>query len=331
MKKTNTTFLKKVTLLIALLVIGFLASVCFGSTALNFKEFFGGLFFKKEYYTFSVIIYNIRLPRALGAIIAGAGLSASGAILQTITNNRLCGPNIIGVNSGAGVMVVLLTAFLPMYFYLAPIFAFLGAFLTTLLIAFVAKILKGGKSTIILAGICITALFNAVISFLILINDELGISYKYFSIGGLYGVTLEKLVLPLIIVIVCIILTIILSNKIDVLSLGSNMAYSLGVNVKYLRVITLMLSSALAAAVVSFAGLLGFVGLAIPNIAKKVASSKTKELVIISALLGGVLLVFSDLLCRIIFTKTELPLGIITAVLGAPFFFVLLLGGKKDA
>lgn len=317
--------------LIALLAIGLIFSITLGSSNIGLSELLKGLFLKENFKTESIIVYNLRLPRALGAIIAGMGLAVSGAILQTVTNNGLAGPNIIGVNAGAGLGVVLISVLLPFNFYLTPIAAFFGAFLTTLLIGAVAVKMNGQKATVILAGIAITAILNAFISLFMLLDDNLPISYRYFSIGGLNGVTIEKIILPFFVVLIAIALSLIFSSKIDALNLNDTTAISIGVNVKLVRFVAILIASLSAAAAVSFAGLLGFVGLAVPHIAKKLVGFKTIRLVPISALIGATLLVYADLLSRIILPKTEIPLGIITAFLGAPFFVALLLRGNKNA
>ena len=317
--------------LIALLAIGLIFSIMLGSSNISLSGLLKGLFLKDNYKIESIIVYNLRLPRALGAMIAGMGLAVSGAILQTVTNNGLAGPNIIGVNAGAGFGVVLVSVFLPFNFYLTPIAAFFGAFLTTLLIGAVAIKMNGQKSTVILAGIAITAILNAFISLFMLLDDDLPINYRYFSIGGLNGVTIEKIIFPFFVVVIAIALSLIFSSKIDALNLNDTTAISIGVNVKLVRFIAILIASLCASAAVSFAGLLGFVGLAVPHIAKKLVGLKTIRLVPISALIGATLLVYADLLSRIILPKTEIPLGIITAFLGAPFFVALLLRGNKNA
>jgi len=317
--------------LIALLAIGLIFSIMLGSSNISLSGLLKGLFLKDNYKTESIIVYNLRLPRALGAMIAGMGLAVSGAILQTVTNNGLAGPNIIGVNAGAGFGVVLVSVFLPFNFYLTPVAAFFGAFLTTLLIGAVAIKMNGQKSTVILAGIAITAILNAFISLFMLLDDDLPINYRYFSIGGLNGVTIEKIIFPFFVVVIAIALSLIFSSKIDALNLNDTTAVSIGVNVKLVRFIAILIASLCASAAVSFAGLLGFVGLAVPHIAKKLVGLKTIRLVPISALIGATLLVYADLLSRIILPKTEIPLGIITTFLGAPFFVALLLRGNKNA
>ncbi len=316
---------------IALLLVGLIMSLILGSTKIDLSSFIGGLLNKEGFKTESIIIYNLRLPRVLGAMVAGMGLAVSGAILQTVTNNGLAGPNIIGVNAGAGFAVVLISAFLPLSFYLLPVAAFVGAFLTTLLIVGVASRFSNKKSTIILVGIAVTAIFNAFISFFIILNDDLSLNYRYFSVGGLYGVKTEKLVIPVIIILLVMVVSVFLSSKIDALSLSDTTAVSLGVNAKTIRLVCLILASFSAAAAVSFSGLLGFVGLAVPHIAKKLCGVKIKYLVPLSALIGATLLIYADLFSRILLPKTEIPLGIITAFLGAPFFLILALRGNKNA
>jgi len=155
-------------------------------------------------------------------------------------------------------------------------------------------------------------------------------SYNYFSIGGFAGVRLESMIVPAVIIFICFIVSLVLSHRIDLFCLGDSIASSVGVRVKALRMVCLICASASAASVVSFAGLLGFVGLIVPHIARRLVGNNTKYLLIASALIGSVLVVLADLVGRILFRPTEIPVGIVMALLGAPFFFVLLLKGRKN-
>jgi len=167
---------------------------------------------------------------------------------------------------------------------------------------------------------------SAGISMLKLLYPDLAVTYSYFSVGGVSGVTFEDLAVPAAIIAVVLTVAMLFSVKLNLLCLGDAIAGSLGVRVKLLRTLALLLASAAAAAAVSFAGLLGFVGLMVPHIARRIiGGGDVRKLIPVSALLGSVLVVLADLLGRVLFAPSEVPAGIITAFVGAPFFFVLLL------
>ncbi|HIT33336.1 MAG TPA: iron ABC transporter permease [Candidatus Faecousia intestinigallinarum] len=314
-------------LALLLLISGYL-SLRFGSSHMRTADFWQGLLRAPGMETYSLILYTIRLPRLLAALLAGAGLSISGVLLQSVTGNELASPNIIGVNAGAGFCVILFLCFFPQAIYALPFAAFFGAFLTTLLIMSVANRIGSGKSTIILAGIAFTAVLNAGISFVSLLDTDVLTSYNYFSIGGVAGVRKESLLIPGVIIAMAFAAAMAISRKIDLLCLGDSMAMSLGVPVKAVRMACLVCASASAAAAVSFAGLLGFVGLVVPHIARKLVGMETKSLLAASVLTGGIVVVLADLAGRVLFAPSELPVGIMMSVIGAPFFFALLLRRK---
>lgn len=314
-----------------LLLLCCLLAVYIGSASMCASEFFGGLLMKSGYEKQSLIIYIVRLPRVLGAVLAGAGLSVSGALLQSITGNELAGPNIIGVNSGAGFAVILLLWLIPELSSAAPFAAFFGAFLATLFIVYFANEIENSRGTVILAGIAVTVLLNAGISFISLLDSDILTDYNRFSVGGLSGVTADKLPIPALFISAGIIIPLILNRRIDALCLGDSIAVSLGIRIKPLRTVCLITASASAAAVVSFAGLLGFVGLVVPHISRCLCGGCIRRLLPLSALLGAILTVLADLLGRVLFAPTEIPVGIIMAFIGAPFFCHLLIRRKNNA
>lgn len=303
----------------------------FGSAEFSGSAFYGGLFGKEGYETQTAILRYIRLPRILGAVLCGVGLSISGVLLQSVTGNPLASPSIIGVNSGAGFLAILCLSFLPGALYALPFVAFVGAFLSTLIILFVSGRMGSTKATVVLAGIALTTLLNAGISFLSLLDSDVLLAYHDFSVGGLSGVRLENLAAPGAIILASFAASLLASRRIRLLCLGDNMALSLGVRVRALRLLCLVLASAAASAVVSFAGLLGFVGLVVPHIARKLAGEDTKYLLLHSALLGAILVLAADLLGRVLFAPAEVPVGIIMAGIGAPFFLTLLLKKRRSA
>ena len=276
--------------------------------------------------TVRLIVLQLRLPRVAGAVLAGVGLAVSGLLLQSATGNYLCSPNIIGVNSGAGFAVMVLLCLFPMAFAVLPLAAFAGALFTTFLVLGISVGAGGhqSKSTVLLAGVAVSSLLSAGISFLSQLVPDALASYSAFSIGGFSGVQGADLVFPALMIGVGTGLAWGLAPQLNLLCLGDELAATLGVKVKALRVICLILASALCAAVVTYAGLLGFVGLIVPHLARKLAGHDLRILVPVTALLGANLVVLSDLAGRTLFSPAELPAGILMALLGAPFFLFIL-------
>ncbi len=332
-QKKRLPFWGKLAVLMLILLAAAVLSLRLGSAQLTRNAFFGGLFRQNGFETETLIIYIVRMPRLVSAVLAGAGLSVSGVLLQSVTGNALASPGIIGVSSGAGFMVILCLCFFPAAFVFLPFAAFFGAFCTTLFILAAANKIGGGKQSFILAGIAFTAILNAAISFISLLDTDVLTAYNYFSVGGLSGVQMKNLIVPAAIIAVSIVLCLCLARRINLLCLGDALASSLGVRVRHLRTVCLILASASAAAVVSFAGLLGFVGLVVPHIARRLFGANTKHLLAAAPILGAILVLTGDLLGRVLFAPSEIPVGIVMSAIGAPFFFVLLLkkGGGNHA
>lgn len=314
-----------------IMLTAIICALLFGSAEIDLQGLLGGLMKKDGFETESAILYSLRLPRVLAGLLSGAALACSGVLLQAVTGNPLASPNIIGVNSGAGFAVILLMAFIPTAVTALPLAAFAGAFTATVFIVFISSRISFSKSTLILSGIAVTAILNAGISFISYFDSDVLALYRHFSVGGLSGVTGEKLRIPFVIIFISIIISLILSSRIDTLCLGDSLAMSLGVNVKLLRTVCLILASALAGSAVSFAGLLGFVGLVIPHIARRLTKGNTKSMIIFSAFSGASLVILSDLFGRVVLSPTEIPVGIIMSFIGAPFLFYVIARRKKNA
>lgn len=312
-------------LLCLLLIAVILIAARVGSSSFSPAQFWGGLMRKAEYPTQTLILYSIRMPRIFGAVLAGIGLSTAGVLLQGVTGNDLAAPNIIGVNAGAGFAVIVLLCLLPEMALLSPLFAFVGAFAATMLILAVASGVGKSKSNVILTGIAVTALLNAGISFLSMLDTDVLTTYNYFSVGGLSGVRIDRLWLPAVIIAVSLAVSVFLAPRIDTLCLGDEIAAGLGIRVHFLRILCMIFASAAAASVVSFAGLLGFVGLIVPHMARKCVGSSMRRLLPTAALMGAVLVVSADTLGRVLLAPSEIPVGILMALVGAPFFFYLLM------
>ena len=317
-------------LFLPLLVIAVTAGLCFGSAPLSLSELTAAVFGRGEA-SHSIILWQIRLPRVAAGVLAGIGLSTAGALLQSVTANELASPNIIGINSGAGLAVILLLTAVPAAGSALPLAAFFGAFGAAAVILLVSGRLGSSKSNIVLIGIAITTLLNAAISFLSLLDEGILAQYNHFTVGSLKGVRLSDLPVPAVILLAAFTAAMAMSARLGVLSLGDAAASALGIRVKRLRIGAMACAAACAAAVVSFAGLLGFVGLVVPHIAKGLVGQQPAKLLPASALVGAILVVLADLLGRTLFAPSELPVGILMSLIGAPYFLILLCRRKRYA
>lgn len=316
---------------IALLALCLL-SMRFGSVHLDLQSFFSALFKKEGFETQSVILYTLRLPRICAGVLAGVGLGVSGVLLQSVTDNRMASPGLIGVNSGAGFAVILALSLPMIPVSLIPMISFAGAFLATLAIIAIAGRMGMTKNTVVLSGIAFSAILSAGISLLSLLDTDVLVGYNSFSVGSLAGVETAELILPAILIILSLTAAIFAAPKINLLALGAPIASSLGVNVRGLRILCMLLASALAGAAVAVVGLLGFVGLMSPHIARALVGPDARRLISCTALVGADLVLAADLCGRVILAPGELPVGVLMALLGAPFFlFILLKGGRRDA
>lgn len=326
--KTITIFI----ILFTVLVIVFIASLCLGSVRINIPDVFKNLFNSSAEGKAAIIIRSIRLPRVIAGMLAGIALSTSGVMLQGVMNNALAGPSTIGVNSGAGFAVMLAYLLFPKLIWTGPLFAFLGALITTFLIFLLAYWGDKSRMTIILAGITVSSFLTAGINLIKTIDNDIIINLNSFMMGSLSGISFSAITLPAIGIVVAFVIALILARTLNVINLGDDIARSLGVNVNLLRFILLGISSILAGCVVSYAGLLSFVGLIVPHICRRLFGNDARILIPSSALLGASLVMLCDLIGRVVFSPYELPAGILMSLIGGPFFLYLLLrkkGGRR--
>lgn len=311
--------------LVSIFLISALLSLTAGAVKLTADEIIGALVNKNGYESARIIIISLRLPRLLSAIVAGAGLALSGTVLQLIMGNDLASPNTVGVNAGAGLSVILSLSIAPAFSRILPLVGFAGAFLTLLLIMTVADRAGGTKASVILSGIACSTLFQAGISFFSILDTDVLSMYSAFSVGSFSGVEIGDLILPAVLICGAFIFSVILAPAMSAISLGERVAAGLGVKVKLIRTLCLIIAGVSAASVISFAGLLGFVGLVVPHITRKLVGGEVRRLIICAPLVGAVTVILSDLVGRCLFAPSEIPVGIVMALVGAPFFLVLLL------
>jgi len=298
----------------------FLCSLLFGSVKMDLSSLFDGIYKK-------IFIY-VRLPRTLACMTAGAGLAVSGAMIQAVLANRLASPGLIGVNAGAGLAVTVCTALGMLGGWQTSLFSFLGAFAAVMLITAGAQKWNASKGTLILAGVALNSFLNAISSAIVTLIPEVGVLSNDFKIGDFSAVTYGKLTPAAIMTVVTLAISFSLANMLDVMTLGEEHATGLGVHVKVARTLFLLLAALLAGAAVSMAGLLSFVGLIVPHAVRRMGATPCKYLLPLSALFGAGFVTLCDLIARTAFSPYEIPVGIIMAFVGAPFFTVLLIKGK---
>ena len=272
----------------------------------------------------SQIIWNIRMPRTIVGALVGINLSLSGAILQAIMRNPLADPHIIGISSGAGLAGVVIMILFPMLEYLITPVAFVGAMLAAICIYILAW--KNGIKPvrIILAGVAVSAFLSAGISGLMIFYSDRVHGALMWMVGGLAARSWPHVSIILPYAIIGLVLALASASYLNILQLGDEMARGLGVNVEVTRIVMTAIAALLAASAVSVVGLLGFVGLVVPHAARLLIGSDYRFLLPAAALLGVAIVTLSDTFARVIFAPIELPVGIIMAFLGAPFFLFLL-------
>ena len=287
-------------------------------------------FFKSEAVTSAdrIALYA-RLPRTCGCIVAGAALAVSGAVIQSVLSNPLAAPNVIGVNSGAGLAAAICCAFFPGAYAAVPFAAFLGALLSVLLVLLIAERTGASKITLVLGGVAISSVLSAGVDAVVTFVPDALVGYSDFRIGSLSGLTMQKLAPAAWVVLAALALAFSLADALDLLMLGRDTARSLGLRAGRMRVLLLAVAAALAGAAVSFAGLLGFVGLIVPHIMRRLVGDESRLLLPGCAMGGAVMLLICDLASRMLFRPYELPVGIALSFIGGPFFVWLLLRQRK--
>lgn len=278
------------------------------------------------------IFLYVRFPRTLGGVLCGSGLAVAGAVLQVVLNNSLAGPNVIGVNAGAGLATLLVMALFPAWAAFLPLAAFLGALACTLLIYGVARGTGVSRMTIVLAGLAISSILNAASSCVKILFPDVLAAYNSFSVGTLNGITMRELGAAVPYLVFGLTAATLLSGDMNVLGLGEEIAQSLGLNVERCRMKLIVTAAVLAGACVSFAGLIGFVGLLIPHGVRLIFGADNRRVVPASGLLGASTVLLCDLVGRVMFAPFEIHVGIVLSLLGGCGFVLLLLrwrGGRR--
>jgi len=310
-----------------LAVGGIILSLTKGALDISFHDIIAAVFSDSSGANRQVI-WNIRLPRTLVGALVGINLALAGAILQGVMKNPLADPHIIGISSGAGLAGVTIMVLYPQKEYLVTPIAFVGAMSSALFIYILAW--KGGirPIRIILAGVAVSAFLNSGISALMVFYSDRVHGALMWMVGGLSARSWPHFDILWPYTVVGTILAILGAGRLNLLHLGDDIARSLGLNVEVWRITMTAVAALLAASAVSVVGLLGFVGLIVPHAARLLVGSDYRYLLPASAILGVAVVTLSDTLARVAFSPIEIPVGIIMAFVGAPFFLYLL---RRDA
>lgn len=316
--------------LTGLLIMLFVLNISLGSVEISVSELVD-IIFKGEEGVHRKIVMNIRLPRALAAILLGGALSVSGYLLQTFFANPIASPFVLGISHGAKMAV----AFVMIYFIdnglkvdsaTMIIAAFIGSMISVLFILIIS-----GKvttvSTLIICGVMIGYICNAITDFLVTFADDSNIvNLHNWSLGSFSGITMENVKVIAVAVILGVFISMMISKPIGAYQLGESYAKSLGVNVSLLRVMLVVLSSILSSTVTAFAGPVSFVGIAVPHIVRNMfKTSKASTIIPASFLAGASFCLMCDLIARTVFAPTEMSISTITAVFGAPIVIVIMI------
>lgn len=316
-------------ILILLLAALFFAAINIGSLKVSFSELMRGLFV--EWNNDVATIYDLRFPRIIISMLAGAAIAVSGVLFQAVLKNPLADPGIIGISSGAGFAAVLITAFAPSLFFFTPLFAFLGGILAFILVYSLSW--KGGLSPlrIILVGVAVNALFTGLASALNSMNGGNMSGVASIVNGNITMKTWSDVWTLLPYVVIGILLALLFSGTCNLLSLEDKTARSLGVNVNTMRIVISVIAVLLASISTAVAGAVSFLGLIVPHIGRLLVGSDHRKLIPFSMLMGAFTFLLADTIGRTIAAPYEVPAAIVMSVVGGPFFILLLRRSDKYA
>lgn len=337
-------FLFWIVALSIILVVTIIGAIAIGSTYIEpgvvykvlLNKLSNGAMFEPTWNTmFENIIWEIRLPRVILGAICGAGLALCGVLMQCVTKNPIAEPYILGISSGAScgaVAVIVLGGISTLGINSITAGAFIGSILSGILVFAIGT--QMGKTTsttrLVLSGMAISTIFSALTNLLIYSakNSNQAKNALFWTIGSLGGAKWDVLLIPFIALVVVAVISFIMSKSLDVLLLGDDSAIILGINIKFIKSILIILATLLTSTLVAITGSIGFIGLVVPHICRTITGSDHKKLIILSSLVGSIFLILSDVAARGLFPPIEIPIGIITSLVGGPFFLYLI--SKKN-
>ena len=329
-------------LLLAAAAVSFVISLTFGSVAYDAMDVWDvvaahiGIIPGDDVFgsTIDSVVWSLRAPRGLLALIVGAGLALAGVVMQTLVRNPLADPYLLGVSSGASVgatSVITIGVFTSFGLYAISVGALFGALAATAIV-YLITLVQGGLTPLrlILTGVVASSAFSALASFLVFKAQDARAAQgvMFWMLGSVVGAQWDRLLLPALVVLAAFLILMFMSNPLDAMAAGPDTAAALGVNVERLRQILFFIQALLVGAMVAVAGGIGFVGLVIPHLARIMVGSLHRRLLPIAMVLGAVFMVWVDVIARIAAPPQEIPLGVVTGVLGAPLFLLLMGRGR---
>ncbi|MBR2377107.1 MAG: iron ABC transporter permease [Clostridia bacterium] len=330
-KKIKTRFITSIIILSVLTVVLFFVSMCVGRFEIPFEDVV-------KYFTGQTlpeiserVITYLRLPRTLLAVLVGCALATSGALYQSVFNNKLVSPDLLGVSSGASVGACF-AILLGLSGALISVFSFALGFITVILTVVVAKIFKNKSNVVLLlSGIAIGGLMSSGIGLMkYLADDEMKLAeMTYWLLGDLSGATMKEVFVMLPIVVISCVVTILMSWRVNIVSLGAKESKTLGVNYKANMGILIAIATLLTAGAVSVSGSIGWIGLVIPNVIRLIVGSDNKKVLPLSMLSGAAFMIIVDMLARTL-APNEIPLSVITGIIGTPLFIYAIFKRRKD-
>lgn len=336
-KKLHIRYWASFGLLVLMLILFIIWNINSGSIPISVREILEILFLGGGEETARNIVWEIRLPRILSAVILGGALSVSGFLLQTFFGNPIASPFVLGISSGAKLVVSLVMIFLLGRSMVASsavliLAAFAGSMISMGFVLLVAKKVKQ-MSALIISGIMIGYICSAITDFVITFADDSNIvNLHNWSMGSFSGMSWENVRVMAVVVLLSSLIVFLMSKPIAAYQLGEGYAQNMGVNIKVFRVALILLSSILSACVTAFAGPISFVGIAVPHLVKSLLKTAKPLLVIPACFLGGaVFCLFCDLIARTAFAPTELSISSVTAVFGAPVVIYIMIRRKRSA
>jgi len=322
---------------LAAVIISFIIALVHGSTDIPLRTVIQALFSAEgDLARYAIIIRRIRLPRIALSFLVGSGLALAGVVFQGVIRNPMVDPYIVGISAGAGTAVTFVIvynlSFSLFYFSTIPLFAFVGALLTVMLVYNLARV--GSKipvMTFLLAGVATAFMLDAVRSFVMVLGTQDLQRVVFWLMGSLSGTSWSDITMILPYYLLGLLPIIFFANDLNLILMGEESAHHLGLNVEKVKKLLIAGATLVTAAVVAVSGSIGFIGLVVPHIARLLIGPDHRKLLPLAAVLGGVFLMLSDMLARSLLPPLEIPVGIITALVGGPYFIYLLRRRKSES
>ena len=321
--------IKKIIVIFILLILSIIMSICIGSVFISPKEVVSIILYKLFNFGFVEnmnkinIVFNIRLPHIILSLFVGASLSMTGIVMQSILKNSLASVYNLGISSGAGFgvsLIIISGIYFNYYFFI--ISSVLFGFITILFILFISKKIDKdiSSNSIILAGVVISLFFSSIMSFFAYTFPKYSNQIIFWQLGNLFVRNYFDIFIIVLLTIIFLIVLVKNANILDIMTFGDKESLLLGVNAKKYRILFILLSSLVTGVLVAFVGVIGFIDLISPHIARRLFGAKHIIVIPMSALIGALILNIADIFSRVIVSGSNIPIGIVTAIIGAPFF-----------